>query len=179
MMLEVDMAAADRAAKLLEGIPQGLEKATMFAINRAILAARTSAVKSIRETYMIKASDLKASMTMKKAGISHLRASLVTRGAPIDLQKFKVKISRDGVSAQVKRSGGGALPHSFFVTTGNMGIFHRTTSARTPLQREFGPSLPQMMGNEEVMAKVQARASAVLEERMLHEAEAVLGGYIT
>lgn len=178
MIIEVDMTAVDQVEKMLDGIPQGFEKAAMRALNRSILAARTAATKGIRENYTVKASDLKSNMTMKKAGLSHLSATLVAIGAPIDLMKFKVKISREGISAQVKRGAGGSLPHSFFVTTGNMGVFHRTTAARTPLQREFGPSLPQMMGNKDVMEKVQQRARTVLEERMYHEADVVLGGFI-
>ncbi len=179
MRLFVEAKGLEKAQKLLMGIPQATEKASMRALNRAILAARTMSTKAIGKEYTVKAKDAKADMILKKAHISRLYATLVAKGSPLDLMLFKVRATKGGdVYAQVKRGGGKELPHSFFVTTGNPGIYHRTTAERLPIQREYGPSVPQMIGSPAVIEAIDNHAQEVLESRLEHEIDAILEGYV-
>ncbi|WP_026766125.1 phage tail protein [Selenomonas ruminantium] len=169
MSLEVDLKDIEKAKRLLGLCPLQLELAQAAAMNRAILGGRTALSKGIREQYIIPASTVKGKMTMKKARGGLLQASLTVKGSPIDLMKFRTRISKHGVFAQVKRGGGGSLPHSFFVGTGRAGIYHRASESRLPIQREFGPSVPQMAGERHVSESVSDRMKEVMETRLSHE----------
>lgn len=178
MSISIDTAGLERAKELLQHIPKGTEKAILRSLNRSIVAARTAASKEIRQNYVIKAGTVKKHMRLKKASYSNLSASLISEGSPIDLMQFKVKVKKKGtIFATVKRGAGGPLPHSFFVTTKSPGLFHRKEKTRLPIQREFGPSVPQMMGNENVVDGIKDRAADVFNRTLEHEIYRQLSGY--
>ena len=176
MYLHIDAKGIEEAEKALAGIPHGVETATVRALNRSMMTARTAGGKGVREKYTIKSSDVKAKTYIKKARYGKLTASLVANGSPIDLMKFKVRVKKKGIFAEVKKGSGGIMPHSFFITTGNMGIYHRTGTGRLPIQRDFGPSVPQMMGNADVTQIMEKESQNTLEERMVDEVQAILAG---
>ena len=180
MQIQITPEALETAQKILGNVSEkDAGKAISRAMNRAILAARTAGTKAVRQEYVISAKDVKADMTMKKASYTNLHASLTARGPMIDLMQFKVKIQSKGVFAQVKKGGGGIIPKAFFASTGkSAGVFHRTTTSRLPIQREFGPSIAQMFGNESVISQMEKRSSEVLEERLAHELDVILGGIV-
>ncbi len=177
MKISIDAAGLEDARKALEGIPGGIERATSRAVNRAILAARTEGTKDVGKEYVIRASDVKANMTIKKAGAGDISAALSVKGSAIDIQKFKVKVKKSGIFVQVKRSGGAELPHSFFVTTNGLGIYHRQESSRLPIQKEWGPSMPQMIGNPAIIEAMSQKSQEAIEKRLPHEVNAILGGF--
>jgi len=167
----------EEARQLLANIPNGLPKALGRSINRGLTAMRTAISKETRAKYVVKAADIKASLSIQKASQSRLSGKIVSTGRPLDLTKFRYRIKkRGGIYAQVKKGGGGTLPHSFFVTTGRAGLYHRVRTARLPIKREFGPSIPQMIGNEAVVGKIQDRGREVYERELEHQINYLLGG---
>ena len=177
MSITVDSSSLERASILLDGMPMAAEKAISASLNRAILASRTALSKGVREIYTIKASDVKSNMTMKKSTAGTLTATLTVKGSPIPLTNFSVSVRKGDISARVKKGGGGSLPHSFFVVTKGVGIYHREASSRLPIQQEFGPSAPQMAGEPGVIDRAEERAQEVFESRLEHEIYARLEGF--
>lgn len=177
MNVTIDATGLEEARQLLANIPNGTQKAFGRAINRGLTAMRTAISKETRSKYVVKAKDIKDTLEVKKASSRHLSGKIVSTGSPLDLTKFRYRIKkRGGIYAQVKKGGGGTLPHSFFVTTGNAGLYHRVSRERLPIQREFGPSIPQMIGNEAVSTKIQERGREVFERELAHQISHLLGG---
>lgn len=170
MSTEIDARDIDKAMKLLEKVPNAVEQAAATALNRAVIAGRTAVSKGVRERYTIQASNIKGQVRIKRAVKSDLEAAVIISGAPIDLTNFRVRISRRGVYAQVKKGGGGVLSRSFFMAVGKAGLYHRSSRSRLPIQREFGPSVPQMTGESHVSQDVQERMHEVFQTRFEHEA---------
>lgn len=177
MNVTIDAKGLDEARQLLAHIPKGTQKALGRSINRGLTAMRTAISKETRSKYVVKAKDIKGTLEVKRASHQHLSGKILSTGSPMDLTKFRYRIKkRGGIYAQVKKGGGGTLPHSFFVTTGKAGLYHRETRERLPIQREFGPSIPQMIGNEAVTMKIQERGREVFERELAHQISYLLGG---
>ena len=56
----VDGGALERAERMLEGIPNGIQRAVSSAINRAAAHLRSASTKAVRERYAISAANLRA-----------------------------------------------------------------------------------------------------------------------
>lgn len=61
--------------------------------------------------------------------------------------------------------------------SGNIALFQRTTNAsRAPLRGVAAPSLPQVIKNEEVLARFNRDAYSMFNKRLVHEIDNVLKG---
>ena len=56
-------------------------------------------------------------------------------------------------------------------------IYVRTTKKRFPIKPLFGPAIPQMMGIDDVVKKLETVAQKRLDKRLDQEIRAVLMGY--
>lgn len=168
-MNEADLYAA--AEKLASVNETEFYRAQARALNRAINTARAAMSQGIRKHYNIPASVIKGTAKIKKASAAMQAASLSCVGRPVDLTKFKVNITkRNGVMAEVRKGEKRRLPHSFFVSTARAsGLFHRETSSRLPIQKEFGPSVPQMACNENVQDIMDERSQDMYWRTLEHE----------
>ena len=65
--------------------------------------------------------------------------------------------------------------------SGHTGIFERTNEMskhdREQIQELYGPSVPQMLGNDEVAKKVADDTMEYFDKRMEHEIDRILSGY--
>lgn len=161
----------DKAINIMQATPKAVQAAIGSALSRSLTAGRATISKSTREKYVIKAANIKKAIRTQR--MAEGEAQLLVEGSPLDLMEFKVGITRRGVKANVKRGGGKFLPHSFFVDRNvkKAGIFSREGVSRLPIQRHFGPSLPQMIGAVGVKENVLQRMEDVFEERFAHEIE--------
>lgn len=159
----------EKAKQDLADVKNGAQIATANASQRSITAARTIGVKTMRSEYTIKSSAAKSHMMIRHGRDAYTRELVVT-GSPMRLIEFKHSKRADGVFVSVKNGGGGVINSSFFtVGRHGVGVFVRTTSSRLPIQEQYGPSVPQMMGNPTVVEAMQKRGAEVFEERMAHE----------
>jgi len=166
----------DRAVRLLAHLPGAAQQAMARAMNRALLGARTAATKQTRAQYRIKASAIKATMRLERATRTRLQASVVSRGKRISLFAFGTKPNQPGTGGPgkpqlrvgVKRAGGRKPVRSAFVARAGW-VARRKGKKRFPLESLFGPAVPQMLGNEEVLAEVEAVAQQRLDARLDHE----------
>lgn len=77
-----------------------------------------------------------------------------------------------------------SFSHAFVarMKSGHVGIFERTggmtSYGKDELEELFGPSVPQMLGNEEVEEKLAAEAMGTFERELDHSVMAILNGYM-
>lgn len=181
-MIEFDVGQIERAMAVLSHIPGAAPKAMANAINRAAETAKTEAARKVREKYYIKHRDVVSTIRITKANSSNLAASVVSRGSPVTLTKFRVTPRQPQpkrkapVIARVTKGIGGPIQGAFVarVASGHVGLFNRVGPARLPIIQRYGPSVPQMLGNETVTQWVEEKAKKRLEERLDHEINRIL-----
>lgn len=163
------------------------------AINRAAQKAKTETKREVAAKYFISQGDVLKTVTLSKASTAKLSAELKSRGGPIALSKFKyspkrgVKWTKRGYSPSVYKAGvekaGGMKPLSgspkAFVagfSSGHTGIMNRTSARRLPIKQLYGPSVPSMIKNEEVISTIKEAAAEMLERRIDAEVNNILQG---
>lgn len=183
-MIELSDTQLERIQQQLKDFPDKIPVVTARAINRAAEAARTEGSRFIRETYHVKHSSVLRKIKIKKAYPADLVADIRVTGRPLSVINFKVKANKPlptrGKYAvvSVKKGGGGEIKGSFVLTTrtGYTNVFTRKTKERFPLRSLHGPSVPQMMGHEDGLKRMEDKAREVLDKRLDHEINRVLGG---
>ena len=184
MTIEVREEQFERAKLVLSNVPKGIERAMASAINRAAQSGRTEAVKKVRERYIVKASTVREPLKIERASSSSPIAILRAVGRVIPLSKFKIRPSKPTpgrskpVTATVIKGKGGTIPKAFVarMPTGHVGVYRRKGRPRLPIMELYGPSVPQMIGNEEVMRALEEKAQQTLDERMEHDITRLLEG---
>lgn len=193
MSVKVNISGAQlkRAQDLLADIPGGATKAITRAINRSITAANVEATKQIQGQYTVinKKVITKAKTISKKATKNSLSAKIEAKGSPIPLGAFLTnpkkppkRRPKSNLFAQVKTDDGGQIRGAFITTvqTGHIGVHHAGVFVRSkgnaslPIRQLYGPSVPQMLGNEEIQDFLAKRATLVLDERLEHEIDVIL-----
>ena len=184
-MIEITNEQIERVHLLLGNIKGAPNKAFYNVINRGLNTVRSQTGKVIRQTYNIKQSDITANqnMKMKRATGSDLVGSIEFAGTVIPLKRFKVSPSAPAkrtVSVSVLKAEGGARLESAFVADlgrYGVGVFERLTRRRDSSQQLYGPSTAHMMGNENVLEKVEEAAQDTIDKRVEHEITRILNGY--
>ena len=68
------------------------------------------------------------------------------------------------------------VPKGFLANVrGELAFFQRTTSKRLPIVRLMGPSVPEMIGNKNVIEWVEKEAQSMLNKRIKEELKYILG----
>lgn len=78
----------------------------------------------------------------------------------------------------VKKNGTKALPGAFVAlgrSSGKQHVLMRVGRSRYPINIKYGPSIPEMAGNEKIAQLVEGRAREVFDVRLQHEMSRVLG----
>lgn len=169
-----------QAETILSAIPDGTRKACARAINRSLTAANTQTSKGARAEYLVKADAVKATIQNTKATASFLTGVFKSTGNVIKLGDFRARQGKNALTAAVKRGTGSKKIANAFIATahsGFRGVLQRENSAAYPLKPLYGPSVPQMIGNEKVHSVVEKRAYEVLNQRLEHEIDALISGY--
>lgn len=184
-MIEITNEQIERVNLILGGIKNAPNKAFYNTINRALATIRSKSGKMIRETYRIKQSDITSNqnMKLKRASVNNLEGMIEFGGTVIPLIKFKVTPSepkRKMVSVSVLRAEGGKRLESAYVANlgrYGVGVFQRMTSKRETSQQLYGPSTAHMMGNSDVIEKVEIAAQETINKRIEQEISRILNGY--
>lgn len=178
--VETEKDSIERAAELLEGVPNGFQTALSRAFNRALQEGRTAGVRAVMKEYTVKARDVRPTFKMQKASKSNLDAELLSRGSNLELNRFSHRPQTDTtgnkrreVRVGVKKGGLKPLGQAF-VHKGR--IFQRLGAARLPVQLKFSNSVPVMLDNDEVVDKVVETMSKSVDKRLEHETERLLNG---
>lgn len=178
-MIEIKAENVKYAETMLAGAPKQLQRSAVAAINSTITHIKAEISKTIRKKYVISAKDVKASITVDRAKTSNMQGSITSTGSPRLLGAFeirgkntkrakkplRVRIRRDNPLKPVKGLFSGRSQRGY------VGLLHRTQSTAYPLRVPYGPSIPQMLDNPEVLAEIEAEAGIYLNNRFLHEVE--------
>lgn len=195
--IKIDGRQMTAAQQLLKDFPAEVNRAAAAAINRTLTTVRKATSVTIRKQYVVKAGDIKKSMTMKRTDRNTLSGLIKTVGRPLSLEKFKLsknakagadfsvftgaaerKKKRSPIKVQVLAGRGlrplrrGALfrpPVKTRLAGGSGALLRRVGKSRYPVKTPAGPSVPQMMGADRVLDDLTPLAQAVLEERFAHE----------
>lgn len=179
-MISVEIESLREVQEALRSQPKKVNLVLSRAINRAATNARSNMSKKVREEYLVKASDVKETISMSKATTSNPSATVKSKGQRIDLINFKLspKIlfkGQNNYSVQVHKSGGLKKVPGFAAASNKWGLFMRTGVRQYPIKRLMGPSVPQMIGHENVITWIEREAGTMLNQRIQHELQQVLG----
>lgn len=169
------------AFRTLQGIPDGVAKAAVPALNRANAAARAEGIRRAAEEYTARQAAMRKTVRMYKATRSHLLAGFSSKSNKLPLVQFNLRPrkpmtnGRTTLKAAVRRDGFKVVKKGFVQSAPDgLKAFRRIGKDRYPLRELFGPSVPQMLNEPGVMEAIESRALAVLSQRFDHEIGRVL-----
>lgn len=178
-----------KAEDMLHGMPGAVQKVLFRAINRGITTARAEAVKKVRERYHVKAGDVRSTMKLDRANSKNLLGRVSSKGSAMPLISFDVSPKRPNparrrpYTARIMRGGGRQSLGKSFVArmpSGALGVYERfgpyRRGAGQKIRQNYGPSVPQMLGSNDVVEHVAEKARDMMDRRIDHEIERVLGG---
>ena len=179
--IEADSSAMEKAAQMLQEIPNGVERAAVSAFNRALLEGRTAGTRAATQRYTLKAGIVRKTMAMHRASRSNLNAELVSRGRRLPMKYYAHKPSHDTTGANRKQVSVGVRKGSLrplgqgFIYNGM--VMQRLGATRLPIEQKYSLAVPNILNNDEIVDAIQERMSAAVEKRMVHETERILAGY--
>ena len=184
-MIRISVEGENAVREALRGSPKKVNLVLSRAVNRTVTNVKSNISKQVRAGYVIKASDVKNSLHITKATTSKPYAIVRSAGKKIDLTKFRISPKepntknppRGGYKSQVKRTEGlKAVDRGFLAyTNGSLCFFQRISSSRMPVKRLMGPSIPEMINHPKIINYVEEQAGNMLESRLAHELERVMG----
>lgn len=181
LSVKVDNKTFERASKLLEGIPGGVEKATVSALNRALQEGRTAGVREVTNIYAIKAKDVRGAIELRAANKGDIEAEMFVSGTNLSLKRFAIRPNSDTTGAKrrqvrvARKKGRFETLDKGFVWRGH--AFRREGNKRLPIEKQFGPSIPAMFGNDNVVDKVEDTMVKAVDKRLEHETNRILNKY--
>ena len=180
--VETEKNAVERANELLDGIPGGMQKAMSRALNRALQEGRTSATREVTRRYTVKAKEVRPTFKMHKASNSNLEADLSSTGANLPLSSFAHRPNADTTGARRKQirvgvKKGGLKPlGQGFMWKGR--VMQRIGQSRLPVEQKYGPAVPVILNNEEIVDNVTETMGAAVNKRLEHETNRILNGRV-
>lgn len=170
MSIELELSSDRKLLQVLSGFnEENARKACVMAGKRAATAARAAGSRQIRSIYTMKAADVKAKARIKGTGDG---AVIEIKGATEPVTKYRAAKRKSGIFVSVKRGGMKKVERSFAIGTR---FVARVGRERFPIKGLYGPSVPQLYGNPDVMKTMEERGSEVFDERLEHEIAFRLG----
>lgn len=150
------------------------------ALNRAATNLKSNVVKKTREEYNIKAKTIRSTIRIERATRTSLSAKVISEGNKEPITSYLVlprnstaKKSKALVRVAVKKGDAKTLLSAFVVSKYG-GVYERENKERFPIKQIYGPSVPQILGNEETEAYVMKEAWNMYKRRVDHEINRLL-----
>ncbi len=174
--VEIDSQQFAHIVRALEAFnPNQVSARVSAAINRTAQHARKVGDTQIRDVYTIKKRDITRRVSIEKASKGNLQAVIRVRGPEENVSVYRASKRKKGIFVSIKKSGGNMIPRSFD-KQGQGNFFAREGRARLPIRPLFGPSVPQLWGNEVVMENLQDETMEMYQKRLRHELERLMAG---
>lgn len=176
MSITFDAQGVEQAKVILASCPDRIRVAAANAVNRTITKLRTAISKNVRSEYVIPAKKVKETLSISRASRSRISGYIKSTGRPVPLQVFRVSNNKSGpLKARVRKNAAPVPVQGMFrgvSRKGYAGLMQRKHKRQAyPLRIPYGPSVPQMLGAEQVTKKIERDAEQFLRERFLHEVE--------
>jgi hypothetical protein len=149
------------------------------AVNRAMVAGKTEAARRLSAEYTVLRRQVNEKVTTSKASSNRIEAAVTWRGGSLNLADFRVSPGKPQPSkrpilrATVARGAGAQEYKGAFLIHTRRGVqaFRRVANndGRYPVTGVWGPSIPQLLGGQNIRDAVEVRARAVLNDRIEHE----------
>ena len=176
---EIKVTGTNELKKKLKMLGDKAPTAMCRAINDAAKKARTEMERKVREEYTVKQGPILSSLKIDRANSQSLKATVHSEGKAIQLAQFKTSPTKASpkrkkpIAVSVKKSGGrkqlSGDPKAFIATVkGEKIVAERTSTQRGPLKGLFGPAVPSMIKNEDVISGVKDETEKRLAERLDH-----------
>ena len=181
MNMFISAEGLERANAVLKHIKGAFPRAVASTTNRVLEGMRTDAVAETKGRYFAKPSDIRKTITLKKANAGNLTGAMVSRGARKTLADYQLlpkspKKSMKGLQGAVKTDGLKNIYSGFLVRRGGKyKPYIRTGSGKWGIQSINSPAIPQILKNEETIAFLEKKASERFEKRIDHEVIRLLG----
>lgn len=183
--LEASDEAVEQASRYLVGVKNGIEKATMRAINRSLDAGKTALSRGIRDHYTVKKSTVHETLSVKRASLTHLQGSIESHGGPLPMREFRHSPSdlnttganRKAIRVTIKKGSSQRIWGFKWQPSKNADrahIYTRVGKKRLPIEKKYSLSVPQMAGQSGIQEAVQERVRDVFEQRLEHETDRLL-----
>lgn len=176
----------------MNGIKNGYAKVLVRSLNKTITGVRTDAVKEIGKEITPKAKIIRSTFKLFKANYANLSASVKSTGWPIPLIHYLARQVKKGVSYKVRKQAQGRLilKHAFIATmkSGHKGVFWRKYKGtptkkvkpnfqygvlperyRLPIKQRYGPSIPDIVGDDKQMKPILDKAGDRLSKELDHQ----------
>lgn len=170
----------------IAAIGQGAARPALArALNRVARMAKTRVVRAIvADTSIPRAMAARSVRTVLAAhrGEGDLFAGVTATGRPISLKHFRPTQLSYGVRAKVfgawQRFPGAFMGPSPGVIAPRLGghVYTRMSSARLPIERQYGPAVPEALTRSASQRAVEEVVAAHLPKRIQHELGRLLAG---
>ncbi len=177
MSIEFETQGMEEAKVLLSNYPKRLRIATAHAVNRTIGHIKKEISKTVRKEYLVRAKEIKKTLNVRRASRSRLTGEISSVGRPIPLDAFNINISTKlkPLTVKVRKTSKRRPVRGLFLGTsrnGYTGLMQRVHKGKAyPLRIPYGPSAPQMIDNEQVIAEIEREAEEYLNKRFREEVE--------
>lgn len=183
--IRTEFRGARDALRRIGRLDDDVRKSFYSALNRTSQRLKTESGRKARETYIVKSKAVTDQVVLRRGSMSSMSSELRWKGGNIPLMKFRTNPkSANGkrprvLRAAVKRAGGNKPIKGAFVSqmgSGHEGVFRRTTKKRLPVEELYGPAVPVMLNNPEVVNHLERVAQEEMDKRLEHELNRRLGG---
>ena len=168
-MATIDVSELEGWRRLCAVAPERSADALKRAVNDAGNAARTQVVRTLGRQMGLPYSKVRESLTIRPAGREPVY-EINSVGGYLSLQSFGAEQRRAGVSARPwgqRRVFRG----TFMIRSLGGQVFRRTTRARFPIVKLWGPAMPQEMVRGAVPGAFEAAVRERLPARLAHHLE--------
>lgn len=202
-MIDIETVGFEDLKRLTRGT-KVFRQALKATINKTARRASTAVSRQIRDKYAIRARDLRARRSAggglsNRQGIRVIRAKgqgdpealILSAGRPLPLSNFRItpktpqadrgRKRRRGVRYQVRRGERVHVRRAFVAQTksGHVGVFMREGKDRLPIRQLYGPSVPQMFGEQSslnaLFRSVAAESPKILDQELRFRVKRDLG----
>lgn len=168
----VDDAELQRVQGMLGEFKHKAPNIIASAMNRSITNIKANVPKEVRKDYNVKAAEVKDTLKILKANASKLQAEVKSTGKVLGLDKYKVSPKtvnpkrKSQLKISIKKSNTKQILGSFIANINGVKVFKRDGKKRLPISRLMGPSVPQMIGKQEKVDKINRDAYVMYERRI-------------
>jgi hypothetical protein len=166
---------AEQAIAVLRKYPQRTQRATMRALNRALVTGRAAMASAVAKDMGLKVRDAKDAIKADEATTTKLQVALRASLKRRPLMDFAAKGPLPsmgkgrGVTYRIGQRGRGRIENAFLAVmkSGHRGVFRRVGKGRLPVIELFGPSIGHVF--EQHRDEVTQAMVTAFDARLAHE----------